>query len=151
MSFAKHETVSALLDSLTGDAEILAPHLFSLADRLAEIDDEIAEAESGPSKSEILDGAVALGMEPEVEEYRRILAEAAALYKAIRKSVTGESKSEKDELSAEAGVIAGKVRILIRTVETVYGEAGFANAFLAVVAKPEGSRLRTAYKNLPTI
>jgi hypothetical protein len=151
MSFVKHETVSALLDSVTGDAEVLAPTLFALADRLAEIDDELATVDAGPSKSEILEGAVALGMSAEVDEYRAIMAQAAAMYRALRKSVTGESKSDREELSAEANVLAGKVRILIRTVETVYSEPGFANAFLAVVAKPEGSRLRVAYKNLPTI
>jgi len=151
MAFTKHETISALLDSVTGDAEVLMPTLFGIADRLAQIDDEMIEADKGPTRAEILDGATALGMGPEVEEYKRILAEAAALYRVLRKSVLGDAASDRDELSAEANDLATKVRVLIRTVETVYSEPGFANAFLAVVAKPEGSRLRTSYKNLPTI
>lgn len=136
-----------LVSSLTGDAEMVVPFLLPMVERLGEIEDLLADADEGPSKSETIKAAEEQ-KSPALAVYLAKKAEMDAAYAALYSDVWGSlPESEADVLKAEAGTLGKKVKQTVTMIETTMGETGFVNTFMAICPKPEGSRLRAFYKN----
>jgi hypothetical protein len=145
---ATAQGVESLLDSLDNEAAsaVASAVLRPAVIRLAEIDSLLDKAESGPTKAATVKAAEEKGIS--TAEYEKARDALDAAYSALFLAVHGTAiTSEADRLKAEAAKIAATIKPTIIMIEKALGETGFVNKFLALVPKPEGSRLRSSYKN----